>query len=62
MMKLKNQKQKRNEMSFKIGATLGVLSLLGMVYGYKLGGAIYLLLAGAVLMVLYGMIQWRRPA
>jgi len=62
MMKLKNQKEKRNEMSFKIGAILGVLSLLGMVYGYKLGGAIYLVLAGAVLMVLYGMIQWRRPA
>jgi hypothetical protein len=62
MMKLKNQNEKRNEMSFKIGAILGILSLLGMVYGYKLGGAIYLLLAGAVLMVLYGMIQWRRPA
>ena len=50
------------DMFFKVGAILGVLSLLGMVYGYKLGGAIYVLLAGAVLMVLYGMIQWRRPA
>jgi hypothetical protein len=42
---------------------LGILWLVGMLYGYRLGGAIHLLLAGATVMMLFGLRQWwRRPA
>ena len=35
-------------MSLSIGGVLGILWLLGMLYGYRLGGAIYILLAAAM--------------
>jgi len=47
----------------KVGAVLGALWLLGMLCNYKLGGAIHLLLAGAIVMALYGLNKgWWRPA
>jgi hypothetical protein len=50
-------------MLFKIAGVMGVLWLLGMMYGFRLGGAIYILLAGAVVMVVLGFRKWwRRPA
>jgi hypothetical protein len=50
-------------MLLKIGTILGVLWLAGMLYGYRLGGAIYLVLAAAVVMVLFGLREWwQRPA
>jgi Family of unknown function (DUF5670) len=50
-------------MFLNIGAILGVLWLVGMLYGYRLGGAIYILLAAAIVMVLFGLNKWwRRPA
>jgi hypothetical protein len=50
-------------MFLNIGAVLGVLWVLGMFYGYRLGGAIHLVLAGSIIMVLYGLNKWwRRPA
>ena len=45
-----------------IGGILGVLWVLGMMYGYKMGGAIYILLAAAIVMVGFGLRQWwQRP-
>ena len=42
---------------------LAVLWALGMIYNYKLGGAIHLLLAGAIVMMFFALRQWwRRPA
>jgi hypothetical protein len=62
-MKPKCQKAERNDMFLKIGAILGALWLLGMLCNYKLGGAIHLVLAGAIVMALYGLNKgWRRPA
>ncbi|HEV2436399.1 MAG TPA: lmo0937 family membrane protein [Verrucomicrobiae bacterium] len=50
-------------MYLAIGGTLGVLWVLGMLYGYRMGGAIYLLLAAAMVMVFLGLRQWwRQPA
>ena len=50
-------------MYLAIGGTLGVLWLLGMLYGYRMGGAIYIVLASAIVMVLFGLRQWwRQPA
>jgi hypothetical protein len=42
---------------------LGVLWVLGITSGYTFGGAVYALLAGAVIMTVLGLRQWwRRPA
>jgi len=50
-------------MFWNIAAILGVLWLLGLLTGYTMGGAIYLLLAGAVIMLAFGCRRWwRRPA
>ncbi|HKW31220.1 MAG TPA: lmo0937 family membrane protein [Verrucomicrobiae bacterium] len=50
-------------MFLAIGGTLGVLWMLGMLYGYRMGGAIYILLAAAIVMVFLGLRQWwRQPA
>jgi hypothetical protein len=50
-------------MFWMIAIILGVLWVLGLTSGYTLGGAVYLLLAGAVVMTLFGLRQWwRRPA
>ena len=50
-------------MYLKLGGLLAVLWLLGMLYGYKLGGGIHIVLAAAVAMVCYGLFQWwRKPA
>jgi hypothetical protein len=62
-MKLKNHKAEMNDVFLKVGAVLGALWLLGMLCNYKLGGAIHLLLAGAIVMALYGLNKgWWRPA
>ena len=46
-----------------IALILGVLWALGLLSGYTLGGAVHLLIAGAVVMMLFGVRQWwRRPA
>jgi hypothetical protein len=46
-----------------IGGALGVLWGLGMAYGYRMGGAIYIVLAAAIVMMFYGLRQWwQRPA
>jgi hypothetical protein len=50
-------------MFWNIAAILGVLWVLGMLSGYRLSGAVHLLLAGAIVMVVFGLRQWwRRPA
>jgi hypothetical protein len=50
-------------MYLAIGGTLGVLWMLGMIYGHRMGGAIYILLAAAIVMVFLGLRQWwRQPA
>ena len=43
-----------------ISGVLGVLWVLGMVYGYRMGGAIYIVLAAAIVMMGFGFRQWRR--
>jgi hypothetical protein len=49
-------------MFFSISGILGVLWVLGMVYGYRMGGAIYIVLAAAILMMGFGVRQWwQRP-
>ncbi|HEX5398674.1 MAG TPA: lmo0937 family membrane protein [Verrucomicrobiae bacterium] len=46
-----------------IGGILGILWALGMIYGYRLGGAIYILLATAIVMVFLGLRRWwQQPA
>ena len=46
-----------------IALILGVLWVLGLWSGYTLGGAVHLLVAGAVVMMMFGLRQWwRRPA
>ena len=50
-------------MNLMIGVILGVLWLLGMLFDYRLGGAIYVLLVGAIVAVLFGLNKWwQRPA
>lgn len=45
-----------------ISGILGVLWVLGMTYGYKMGGAIYIVLAAAIVMMGFGLRQWwQRP-
>jgi hypothetical protein len=49
-------------MLLPIALVLGVLWGLGLLKGYTLGGAIHLLLVGAVVMAGFGLRQWwRRP-
>jgi len=38
------------------------LWVLGMSYGYRMGGAIYLLLAAAIVMIFLGLRQWWQRA
>jgi hypothetical protein len=47
-------------MFLSIGGLLGVLWVLGMAYGYKMGGAIHILLAAAIVMVFLGLRRWWR--
>ena len=50
-------------MYLAIGGTLGVLWLLGMLYGYRMGGAIHILLAAAIVMAFFGLRRWwQQPA
>ncbi len=50
-------------MYLAMGGTLGVLWVLGMLYGDRMGGAIYILLAAAIVMAFLGLRQWwRQPA
>jgi hypothetical protein len=50
-------------MFLNLGVILGILWLLGMLYGYRLGGAVHIVLAGALIMMLYGLKKWWwRPA
>ena len=49
-------------MFLSIGGILGILWVLGMAYGYRLGGAIYIVLAAAIVMMVFGLRQWwQRP-
>jgi hypothetical protein len=49
-------------MFLAIGGALGVLWVLGMANGYRMGGAIYIVLAAAIVMMFFGLRQWwRRP-
>jgi hypothetical protein len=49
-------------MFLSIGGVLGILWVLGMVYGYRMGGAIYIVLAAATVMTGFGLRQWwQRP-
>jgi hypothetical protein len=49
-------------MFLSIGVILGILWGLGMVYGYRMGGAIYIVLAAAIVMIGLGLRQWwQRP-
>jgi len=47
-------------MLYTIALVLGVLWLLGLVTGYTAGYYIHILLVGAVVMVLFNLIQGRR--
>jgi hypothetical protein len=48
---------------FVIALILGILWVLGLWSGYTLGGVVHVLLAGAVVMMMFGLRQWwRRPA
>jgi hypothetical protein len=49
-------------MFLAIGGALAVLWVLGMAYGYRMGGVIYIVLAAAIIMISLGLRQWwRRP-
>jgi hypothetical protein len=49
-------------MFLSIAGILGVLWVLGMAYGYKMGGAIYIVLTAAIVMMFFGLRQWwQRP-
>jgi hypothetical protein len=55
-------KREGNNMFLGIGGILGILWVLGMAYGYRMGGAIYIVLAAAILMTCLGLRQWwQRP-
>ena len=59
--KTKNKKE-RNNMLVPIALLLGVLWLLGLISGYTLGGAVHVLLVGAIVMMFYGLrVWWRKP-
>jgi hypothetical protein len=45
-------------MLWGIAIILGVLWALGLAYGYTLGGAIYVLLAGAIVAMFLGLRKW----
>ncbi|MGD0251232.1 MAG: lmo0937 family membrane protein [Verrucomicrobiota bacterium] len=49
-------------MLYTIAFILLVLWLAGLVSGYALGGFIHLLLAVAIVMVLFNLISRRKPA
>ena len=50
-------------MLLPLALVLGVLWLPGLLGGYTLGEAIHLLLAGAIIMMVFGFRQWwRKPA
>jgi hypothetical protein len=50
-------------MLLPLALVLGVLWMLGLLSGYTLGGAVHVLLAGAIVMMLFGFRQrWRKPA
>jgi hypothetical protein len=49
-------------MWYTIAFVLLVLWLLGLVSGYALGGFIHILLAVAIVMVLFNLISGRKPA
>jgi hypothetical protein len=50
-------------MFLPLALMLAVLWMLGLLSGYTMGGAIYLLLAGAIIMMVFGFRQWwRKPA
>jgi hypothetical protein len=49
-------------MWYTIAFVLLVLWLLGLVSGYALGGFIHILLAVAIVMVLFNLISRRKPA
>jgi hypothetical protein len=49
-------------MFLAIGGALGVLWALGMGYDYRMGGAIYIVLAAAIVMMGFGLRRWwQRP-
>jgi uncharacterized membrane protein (Fun14 family) len=48
-------------MLYTIALVLGVLWLLGLMTGYTAGYFIHILLVVAVVMVLFNLIQGRRP-
>jgi len=54
--------RKENYMWYTIAFVLLVLWLLGLVSGYALGGFIHILLAVAIVMVLFNLISGRKPA
>jgi len=46
-----------------IALILGVVWLLGVIWGYTLGGGIHVLLAASLVMSCFGLREWwRRPA
>jgi Family of unknown function (DUF5670) len=45
-------------MYLSIGGILGVLWVFGMAYGYRMGGAIYIVLAAAIVMMGLGFRRW----
>ncbi len=50
-------------MLLSMAGLMGVLWALGMVYGFRLGGAIHVLLAATIVMAFFGVRQWwRQPA
>ena len=49
-------------MLYTIAVVLLILWLLGLVSGYVLGGFIHILLAVAIVMVLFSLLSGRKPA
>jgi hypothetical protein len=49
-------------MLYTLAAILLILWLLGLVTSYTMGGVIHVLLVVAIVMVLFRLIQGRRPA
>ena len=54
--------QKQNHMWLAIAVMLIILWLPGLLSGYPVGGVIYILLPLALVLVLFRIIQGRRPA